>query len=213
MTKTKGVIFMLKYTRASIALILHELKIFRDIFKYASLILSVGYYVYASIAGIGLLPVNIALASVLFAFGVFEVATRESMMGKAKKQIRHIFHWTKIALKAISFGVIIFSMYEATADTVRPFAIIWATLTIILWAIDVLLEIFVLVFEREKDVLLAAIDEDMAEMKDIYRKPVEKVSNFFSKIIHGEQAPEKEPEPDSKQMQRIKKWMDRKKTR
>ena len=200
-----------KYTRASVGLILHDLKVVKNIVKYVSLAITLGFYIYTCFAGIGILPVNIALASVIAAHAIFEIVAGKTMEKNASRTVHHVYRWAKITLKTVSLGAVIYGMYVAAEGTVKPLAIVWATIAILLWVGDLIVEFAVILFEREQEVLLDALEKDVDEIKDYYRKPAEKVSNFFNHVIKGEPIPEKEEKKDSRALQRVKKWMEKRK--
>lgn len=172
---------MFKYTRAALNIIVDNIKLFAKIFKYGTLVLSFAYYVLAIIFQIGYLIPNIVLLSLIVLFGLFELITYNLDIGKSKRIVKRIFNWSKILIKTTTLGLMIYGMYLATTD-VHPFSIIIATLMIIFWILQVLLEIVSGVIESKIYLVKAAFEKDMEDIK----KPITTVSNVI-KVIKGEE--------------------------
>ena len=101
---------MFKYTRASIDLIIRDIKKYYRIFRFISFIVMLSYFVFAAITGLGVLWVNIALASLLV---VYEVTSQFITSKKTKKYLRRSYNWLKFIVRAVSLGFIIYGIYEA----------------------------------------------------------------------------------------------------
>ena len=201
---------MFKYTRTAIAMIIDELKLFYKIFRYLSHAFMIAYFVFAICMGIGLLPINIAMLSLIVVYSVVDLIVDAK---KPRKIIRRSYRWTILALKAVSLGFTIYGLYEA-AENANPIAIILATLMLIFWIIQVTFQIVVDVFEAKKDLLLEALKEDTRPVTDAATKTV----NTFKNVIHfvkGEPREEKvvEIDEESKEIKSIKKYMQKKKNK
>ena len=197
---------MIKYTKTAIDLTIKDLKLYYRIFKILCTLFMMGYFIYAIITQMGNLVINIIFLSLLVIYTVLDLLIDEK---KVRKVIRHGYTWIKLSLKAVSLGMALYGVYEAS-ENVKPINIIILTLMIILWIVQFILEIVVSIFESKRDFILTAIEKDIEETKDIYRKPVNKVKNFF-KGAFGYKVEEEEEREDSSAIKRIKKFLDNKK--
>lgn len=193
---------MLKYTRASIDIIIADLRRYYNIFKYVSRLAMIAYFIFAIIAGLGLFPVNIAMLSLISLYSLVELI----FDFKHKKLIRRSYKWLIIILRAISLGFVVYGVYE-TSEKATPLAIILITLMIIFWLAQIIFEIIVEIFEDKRDLFLAAVHEDFKETKEKYGKPIETVKNVFNFIRGKESEPVDEEEKDSREVKILKKHL------
>lgn len=200
---------MFKYTRASIDLIIRDIKKYYRIFRFISFIVMLSYFVFAAITGLGVLWVNIALASLLV---VYEVTSQFITSKKTKKYLRRSYNWLKFIVRAVSLGFIIYGIYEA-AEKASPLTIILATLMIIFWITQVTFEILLEIFEDKRDLFLEAVKADFDLYKEKYEKPintVKSVVNFFSgKSNEKTPIEEVKDEKESKNLLRLKKHIEK----
>lgn len=196
---------MIKYTKAAIDLIIKDLRFYFRIFRIASSVVTAGFFVYAIVTGLGNLVVNIVLLSLLGTYLILDLIIDDR---KIRRYIRHSYQWLRLALRAFTLGSALYAVYEAS-QKITPFNIILLTLMIILWIVQFVFEILVIIFEKKKDLLLEAFAEDIEDIKDIYRKPVNAVKGFV-KNVFGHKEEEVEPEKDSKNIKRIKKYLEEK---
>lgn len=172
---------MFKYTRAAFNIIIDKIKLFAKIFKYGSLLVSVAYYIIAIIFKFGYLFANIILLTLLVSFTIFEIATQKIELGSKRRKVKRVFGWSKIIVKTMTLGMMIYGMYLASTN-VSPLSIILATLMIILWILEVLLEIISSIIDSKIDLVKTAFEQDMEDIK----KPITTVSNVI-KAIKGEE--------------------------
>lgn len=200
---------MFKYTRASIDLIIRDIKKYYRIFRFISFIVMLSYFVFAAITGLGVLWVNIALASLLV---VYEVTSQFITSKKTKKYLRRSYNWLKFIVRAVSLGFIIYGIYEA-AEKASPLTIILATLMIIFWITQVTFEILLEIFEDKRDLFLEAVKADFDLYKEKYEKPintVKSVVNFFSgKSNEKTPIEDVKDEKESKNLLRLKKHIEK----
>ena len=198
---------MFKYTRASIDLIIKDLKRIYRTFRIISFLVMFSYFVFAAIVGLGIRWVNITLASILLAYQIVDFIISSK---RAKKYVRRGYTWIKIIVRAISLGFIIYGIYEA-AENVTPLTIILVTLMIIFWIAQIIFEILLEIFEDKRDLLLDAVKKDFDIYKERYEKPintVKKVVDFFK----GEKPKEVdvievEEKKDSKNIKRLDNYL------
>lgn len=191
---------MFKYTRTAIDIIISDIKKFSTIFNYGSLIFTSAYFIYALVTKTGNFIANIILASLFVGYTIFYFITRSMEMKTAKKVVKRSYKWIKIVIKTFTLGAMIYGIYITTTN-VTPISIILATLMIILYVLQILLELACEIVEDKKDLLVEAVAKDM----EIVTKPVSAVGNFV-KRIKGEEVVIEEKEP-SRELKILEKRM------
>ena len=147
---------------------------------------------------------NIILLSLFIGYTIFDFIVSDEGNKMIKKVVRRTVNWLKISIKAFTLLVLIYSIYAATTDA-TAFSIIMATLMIIVWVLQVLLELVITVFEDEKDLVLAGIKKDIDDIK----RPVSDVGNFFRRVTGQEVNVYEEDEP--REIKILKKRMEKRK--
>lgn len=175
---------MFKYTKASIEMIIDDIKKYSNIFKYSSLIFTVAYFVYALITQTGNFIANIILASLFVIYTIFDFVTLNANIKVAKRIVKRSYTWLKLGIKAFTLGAMIYGIYTATTN-VSGISTILATLMIILWIIQVLLELVIEVIENKIDFVVAGWNQDIEDLK----KPATVVGDVFKKITGQEVSP------------------------
>lgn len=191
---------MFKYTRTAIDIIISDIKKFSTIFNYGSLIFTSAYFIYALVTKTGNFIANIILASLFVGYTIFYFITRSMEMKTAKKIVKRSYKWIKIVIKTFTLGAMIYGIYITTTN-VTPISIILATLMIILYVLQILLELACEIVEDKKDLLVEAVAKDM----EIVTRPVSAVGNFV-KRIKGEEVVIEEKEP-SRELKILEKRM------
>jgi hypothetical protein len=175
---------MFKYTKASIELILEDIRRYCAIFRFGSLSFTSIYFIYALIAKTGNFYTNLILAIMFFAYTIFDLATQKRNVKRVKKVIKRSYGVVKFGIRAFTLGATIYGFYTASTN-VNPISTVLTTLMIIMWVLQVLLELVSNIFEDKKDLVLAGINKDIENMK----KPVTDVGNFFKKVTGQEIEP------------------------
>ena len=191
---------MFKYTRTAIDIIISDIKKFSTIFNYGSLIFTSAYFIYALVTKTGNFIANIILASLFVGYTIFYFITRSMEMKTAKKIVKRSYKWIKIVIKTFTLGAMIYGIY-ITTTYVTPISIILATLMIILYVLQILLELACEIVEDKKDLLVEAVAKDM----EIVTRPVSAVGNFV-KRMKGEEVVIEEKEP-SRELKILEKRM------
>lgn len=191
---------MFKYTRTAIDIIISDIKKFSTIFNYGSLIFTSAYFIYALVTKTGNFIANIILASLFVGYTIFYFVTKSMEMKTAKKVVKRSYKWIKIVIKTFTLGAMIYGIYTATTN-VTPISIILATLMIILYVLQILLELACEIVEDKKDLLVEAVAKDM----EIVTRPVSAVGNFV-KRMKGEEVVIEEKEP-SRELKILEKRM------
>ena len=168
---------MFKYTRASIEMIIEDIKKYSKIFKYGSLIFTAAYFIYALISQTGYFIANIILTFLFVGYTIFEFATAKVNWKEAKRLVKRSYTWVKLGIKAFTLGAMIYGIYTATTN-VSAISTILATLMIILWILQVLLELIIEVIENKIDLIVAGWNQDIDDIK----KPAAVVGGVIKKI-------------------------------
>ena len=197
---------MFKYTREAIDKIIDDFKRLSKFFKYSSQIVTVVYLTYALIFNVGNLYANIVLLVLFVGYSIFDFIIDEKENRYIEKIIRRTYKWLRIGIKAFTLGVLIYGIYTATTNA-SPITIILATLMIIVWVLQVLLELVIMIVEDEKDLVVAGLKKDIDDIK----RPVTEVGNFFKRVT-GQEVHSYEQE-ESREIKILKKRMEKRKTK
>ena len=168
---------MFKYTRAAVDIIINDIKKYCNIFKYGSMIFTFLYFGYVLYSKSGNFIINIILVGLFSFYTVFDFLTEKKDFKPFKKFIRRSYKGIKFLTKTFTLGVMIYSIYTATTS-VSAISIILATLMIIMWVLQFLLEIVIEIFDDKKDLVVAGWNKDIENLK----KPVTVVNNFIKKV-------------------------------
>lgn len=163
---------MFKYTKEAINLIIEDFKKYMNIFKYGSLIFTVAYFIYAISMRTGNLIANIVLASLFVAYTIFDFVTSKKEIKEAKRIVKRSYKWSKLLIKTFTLGAMLYGIYTATTN-VSAISTILVTLMIILWVLQVLLEIAVEVIEDKVNLVIEAFKEDIdikGNIQDVIQK-------------------------------------------
>lgn len=195
---------MFKYTKEAINKIIDDFKLFSKIFKYTSQVVTIAYLTYSLIAKVGYFYANLILLILFIFYSVFDFIVSDEENRYFKKIVKRTVNWLKISIRAFTLLVLIYSIYTASTNP-SPISIIMATLMIIVWVLQVLLELVISVVEDEKDLVLAGIKKDIDDIK----RPVSEVGNFFRRVS-GQEVHVQEEE-DSREIKILKKRMEKRK--
>lgn len=163
---------MVDYSKAAIKIILDDLKKWSKIFKIGFSIFTLVYFIYTFVMEKGNIYVNVVLISLYVIYTLFELITYKKAIKKTKKIIARGYKWLKLLIKAFTLSSTLYGIYVATSN-VDGISIILATLMIIVWILQVLLEIIVLVIEPKVKLVIAGVLTDA--------KPIINMHNFFTK--------------------------------
>ena len=195
---------MFKYTREAVNKIIDDFKILSKVFKYTSEVVTVTYLIYSLIAKVGNFYANIILLGLFIGYAIFDFVVSDEGNKFVKKVVKRTVNWTKIMIRAFTLFVLIYSIYTATTNA-TPTTIILATLMIIVWVLQVLLELVIMVVEDEKDLVLAGLKKDIDDIK----RPVTDVGNFFRRVTGQEVVVPDDDEP--REIKILKKRMEKRK--
>ena len=179
------------------AIILEDIRKYAKMFKRFSLAFTTGYFVYVIAMQVGILAVNIVLALLFLTYTIFEFSTFKNDSKQVKRLVRKSYKAINLTIRLITLGSMIYGIYAATRE-VSALSILFATLMIVLWVLQVFLEIFVHILENKVDLVIAGWNKDMEDVK----KPITDIGRVVRKL-KGEKLP---PPPEkSKEIIRLEK--------
>lgn len=185
---------MFKYTRATINKLVQDIRRFARIFQNASLVLTSAYFIFALVSKTGNFYANVALAILFVAYTIFEIATRGKGLKRARKNVKKGYKWTKLGIKALTLGAMLYGIYTATIST-TPMSIILATLMIILWILQFFLALICEVIESKYHMLMVAFNEDVKRLKIFGKRDEEQKPREI--VILDEQIEKEEAEKEA----------------
>lgn len=162
---------MLDYSKTAIKIILEDFKKWSKVFKIGFSIFTLVYLIYSLVMEKGSLYVNIILISLYVLYTLFELITYKKTIKKTKKIIAKSYKWANLLIKAFTLGTTLYGIYVA-ASNVDGISIILAILTIIIWVLQVLLELIILVIEPKLKLVVAGVLTDA--------KPIINTHNLFA---------------------------------
>ena len=198
---------MFKYTKEAVEVLKEDFKRYSRIFKVGSLIFTSAYFVWALISQSGIFAVNIVLASLFVAYTIFELIINATGHKTAKLVVKRTYKWVTFGIRAFTLGSMLYGIYTATTNVAAMSTII-ATLMIILWVFQILLEIVVEIVESKIDLFDKAIRQDVEDIKSSVLKPVKAVTDTFKRLTG--RAVEPEPEKHKKILKLDKRMQERK---
>ena len=181
---------MIDYTRAAIDKTLNDFKRFGFIFNIVIELLTISYLVYAIIAGVGIIYLNVALVTLSLAYLTFYIVIgRDPEKKKLCVQTKRSYKYFKIAVHTVSLGITVYGLYIATEEP-SFVSIVMAAATTVGWAINLLVTFSINYISSKANFIVRAIEADIEEAK----RPVEKVDNFLKKIRGEEIKPKDAPD-------------------
>ena len=179
-----------------------------NIFKYGSLIMMSGYFIYALVMQTGNFIANIILATLFVLYTLYEFLIMKKLNKETNKVVKRSYKWSKLLIKTFTLGAMLYGIYTASTN-VSAISTILATLMIILWILQVLLEIVVEVIEDKVNLVIEAFEQD----KEEFFKPVTSVGNVIKKIKGEEIVIEEDSKNVKLLAKRIKEKKDKKKVK
>lgn len=171
---------MFENTRQALDKIVKELKFIVNAVTFCSQVGYLLYLAYALLSGMGNVYINCFLFAVSLFYFVFNLIVRNKKskaIKKAQFATAHSIKWSKLAINAFTLGTTLYVFYTSSANGgPNAFNIVITTLLLLMWILQVLLEIILLLFEREKNVLVAALEKDIEPLKQKLTVVVGKVT-------------------------------------
>ncbi len=150
-------------TTTAFQLIIADFKRYILILKYVFLAFSAGTVIFNICTDTGNLVINCLLLGLLVVYTVVDAILRQKEMVNPTKKVRLIYAWLKIILNAAALTSSLYSLYSATASEVKPFSIVLATLSMIMFIIKVVVEICLDIFASKWVLLKNAMIMDAKE--------------------------------------------------
>ena len=218
---------MVKHSVAAISLVWEDLKKWTRAFKIAFSLFTLAYLAYALAVGRGNVYVNVVLAALYVIYTVFSLVAYKKAVAKTKKIVKRGYRWLRLLTKAFTLGSALYGLYVAAAE-IDGISIVLATLTVILWVLQVLLEVLILVVEPRAKLIVAGVLMDAKPIIQMHNLFTKKENNWdvdytvYEKEIallteekdterdsQGEQAPPEDEEKGNSLPSRLKKWVSR----
>lgn len=143
-----------------------EFSLFSRIADYVLQVIFIGYYIYSihiSEKNTILLVINIvllALAIIYFLYGLFK---DKLSCRKTKRTISRFYRYSKLLIRVFTVG---FSVYSVLKYKQSDLQVIVTALTLISWAIQVLIEVFRFLIDRYVDMIMDGIAKDKKFIDD-----------------------------------------------
>lgn len=143
-----------------------EFSLFSRIADYVLQVIFIGYYIYSihiSEKNTVLLVINIvllALAIIYFIYGLFK---DKLSCRKTKRTISRFYRYSKLLIRVFT---VVFSVYSLSKYKQSDLQVIVTALTLISWAIQVLIEVFRFLIDRYVDMIMDGIAKDKKFIDD-----------------------------------------------
>lgn len=160
---------MFDYTRAAGAMILADLKKWRNHFQIFFSLFTLLYLAYCLLRPVGIFYINLSLAVIYVAYTVFQLVTYKTENRRIKKRVARTYKWARLLLRAVTLAGALYGIYVAST-AVDGISLILATLTIIMWILQVLLEILTIVIEPRIRLFSAGVMEDVRPVVTALKK-------------------------------------------
>ena len=194
---------MLDYTRAIFTKTQKDLDTALTSYNFVTQVIYIAYLVYLMFTPNPIWYLHLALLVISSAFFVFDIVTKNGLnaikresftsqekrvhkekLTRAKKRRSEVKKIKFYASHVIKLFVLASALYPIIAlpDTVHPFSVMCTTIMILLWVLQVVLEVLKVVLEGRGEMFVEALRADV----EFFTKPVNSVKNTFKKMIGKE---------------------------
>ncbi len=176
---------MLDNTKAMIAKSLRDIKLFLCVLTVVSQLTTVAYLVYASVCGLGFLPVNASLSAIYVAYLAFYLMTYNTKERETKKRRRSLGNANrrlKLLVKTVTLAVSFYGIYISVKET-TAITIIFSTLSILFWILQVIFEIVYIFVAHKAKLFVEGLKADFAAIIE----PAKKVGEFVQTVAKKEE--------------------------
>ena len=213
---------MWEYSKSALSIFNKKINTYLLILRILHALLIISYYTYAIITGIGNLIINIVLLSLFSAYTIFVITTRNMKIKFAKKVVKRIYKISRLLVRGISLGASIYGIYIAV-NNVKPITIILTTLMLIVWVIQVVVELIKIFILPKLNLLVAGVIKDVEPYvktankvidlrngdpielhQDKYQKEIEIISPDAEKLIQEREYRKEDRKADKKQARKDK---------
>ncbi len=179
---------MIKNTMASVNIIKRELSLFSFLANLISSLIMIGYLIFSMVMGRGIFGVNIALCTLtVFNLSIYLVtkSAEDKNAKKLRRRAKHFYNISKVVLNAIPLATVLYIL-AFTSEDIPRMEMVLLPLMLIMWLVQLTLEIATLYIQSRMTLFTDAIKLDFEEVV----KPLVRAKNAFLG------APEEEPESD-----------------
>lgn len=170
-----------KTKESFIAMVDNVKKIYRC-FRYMLILFTAIYFVYALLSKTGIFAINLVLAMLFVGYSIFEIITfRKKITKETKKIVKKSYKWTKLLLKALSLGIMIYGVYTATSKP-ELLTIVILAFTILLWITQIIFEIILSILQKQINRMVSSIKDDIHNVKENFNKSKEKITNKINQL-------------------------------
>ena len=170
-----------KTKESFIAMVENVKKIYRC-FRYMLILFTAIYFVYALLSKTGIFTINLVLAILFVGYSIFEIITFKKRVTKETKNlVKKSYKWTKLFLKAISLGIMIYGVYTATTKPTL-LTIVIITLTTLLWITQMIFEIILSILQKQINRMVSSIKDDIHNVKENFNKSKEKITTKINQL-------------------------------
>ena len=141
------------------------------LFRFVALISQltiVAYLVYASVADMGYLAINIILCiayAVYFAFYIYYAVTRTKRTKRERRHQKRTRRRIRLAVKAVTLLTTVYGMV-ISLGAAAPFAFLFASVSLSFWVFQVIAELVYSFFISRAERLADSIKSDFSEWRD-----------------------------------------------
>lgn len=169
---------MFKHTMASINIIKNEAALLSYIANIVSALFMMGYLIFASALGRGLLAVNITLCVLTAANFIIYLVTRKKCSKESKrvrKISKHTYNISRIILNAIPLGSLLYIL-AFTSEEISRIEMVLLPVLILIWLAQVVFEISSIYIQSRFTLFANGIEMDIENVI----KPLIKIRNAVS---------------------------------
>lgn len=160
---------MFHYSMTAGKLILEDLKRLGNRFKIFFSVFTLTYLIYCLVMRVGIFYLNLALLVLYVIYTVFQIITYKRDNKRVKRRVARTYKWARLLLKTLTLASTLYGIYIASAS-VDGISLILATLTIIMWVLQVLFEILIIVIEPRIRLLSVGVMEDVRPVVTALKK-------------------------------------------
>lgn len=160
---------MFHYSMTAGKLILEDLKRWGNRFKIFFSVFTLTYLIYCLVMRVGIFYLNLALLVLYVIYTVFQIITYKRDNKRVKRRVARTYKWARLLLKTLTLASTLYGIYIASTS-VDGICLILATLTIIMWVLQVLFEILIIVIEPRIRLLSVGVMEDVRPVVTALKK-------------------------------------------
>jgi len=190
---------MLDYTKAAFDRVISDLKGVARAYTVGAHLVYISYLVYALIASVGILAVNItllALTACNLLFYIIYLARKTKELGKLRREVNRYYRWLKLTIRAYPLVIVVYNVFIASEE-MSALSIVVAAFTAIIWIIQLILELAIMFLEMEFNYIMIGVKADVENIM----KPIYAAKDFASRVMGKE--PEARPAPEQSWQRRV----------